>query len=84
MKSNKKEIIIVAIILLIQTIVFVVAGIKKLYMHMDEALSVALTHYDKLYIQDNEAILNTIKEALNLNEMTHLERLNSGEVYLIN
>ena len=51
---------------------------------MDEALSVALTHYDKLYIQDNEAILNTIKEALNLNEMTHLERLNSGEVYLIN
>ena len=83
MKSNKKEIIIVAIILLIQTIVFAVAGIKKSYMHMDEALSVALTHYDKLYIQDNEAILNTIKEALNLNEITHLERLNSGEVYLI-
>ena len=84
MKSNKKEIILVAIILLIQTIVFIVAGITKSYMHMDEALSVALTHYDKLYIQDNETILNTIKEALNLNEITHLERLNSGEVYLVN
>ena len=83
MKSNKKEIILVAIILLIQTIVFIVAGIRKSYMHMDEALSVALTHYDKLYIQDNETILNTIKESLNLNEITHLERLNSGEVYLV-
>lgn len=59
MKSNKKEIILVAIILLIQTIVFIVAGIKKSYMHMDEALSVALTHYDKLYIQDNEDFFNT-------------------------
>ena len=59
MENNKKEIIIVAIILLIQTIVFAVAGIKKSYMHMDEALSVALTHYDKLYIQDNEDFFNT-------------------------
>ena len=83
MKNNKKEIIIIAIILLVQTIVFVVAGFKKSYLHMDEALSIALTHYDKLYIQDNEAILNTIKEALNLENVTHLERLNSGEVYLV-
>lgn len=59
MKNNKKEIIIVAIILLIQTIVFVVAGIQKSYLHMDEALSIALTHYDKLYIQDNEDFFNT-------------------------
>ena len=59
MKNNKKKIIIVAIILLIQTIVFVVAGIQKSYLHMDEALSIALTHYDKLYIQDNEDFFNT-------------------------
>ena len=83
MKNNKKEIIIVAIILLIQTVIFLVTGFKKTYLHMDEALSIALTHHDKLYIQDNEAILNTIKEALNLENVTHLERLNSGEVYLV-
>ena len=59
MKNNKKEIIIIAIILLVQTIVFVVAGFKKSYLHMDEALSIALTHYDKLYIQDNEDFFNT-------------------------
>ena len=59
MKNNKKEIIIVAIILLVQTIVFVVAAFKKSYLHMDEALSIALTHNDKLYIQDNEDFFNT-------------------------
>ena len=53
MKNNKKEIIIVAIILLIQTVIFLVTGFKKSYLHMDEALSIALTHYDKLYIQDS-------------------------------
>lgn len=38
-KENKREIILVATILIIQTLVFAIAGINKSYMHMDEAYS---------------------------------------------
>ena len=55
--------------------------IKEIFLDKDTSDGVIVFIND---IQDNEAILNTIKEALNLNEITHLERLNSGEVYLIN
>ena len=54
--------------------------IKEIFLDKDTSDGVIVFIND---IQDNETILNTIKEALNLNEITHLERLNSGEVYLI-
>ena len=54
--------------------------IKEIFLDKDISDGVIVFIND---IQDNEAILNTIKKALNLENVTHLERLNSGEVYLV-
>ncbi len=54
MKNNKKAIIGLVIVILIQTIIFVIAGINKSYIHMDEAYSMGLASYDKVEIQNNE------------------------------
>ena len=54
MKNKKKEILIVAIILILQTIIYVVAGFEKSYIHMDEAYSLGLASYDKTEIQAND------------------------------
>lgn len=40
-------------ILVLQTIVYLVAGNAKVYIHMDEAYSLGLAQYDKFSLQDN-------------------------------
>lgn len=50
----KKEKIVIIVLLIIQSIIYVYTGIKKSYIHIDEAYSLGLTHYDKIDIQDNE------------------------------
>lgn len=47
------------IAILMQTLVFIKAGINKSYIHMDEAYSLGLASYDKVEIQDNEDFYNT-------------------------
>lgn len=56
--KNKKEIIMLTIILMIQTVIFTVAGINKSYIHMDEAYSLGLASYNKMDIQQNEDFYN--------------------------
>lgn len=58
MKDKKKEIIILSIILVVQTIIFIVVGCNKSYLHMDEAYSLGLASYDKTEIQNNEDFYN--------------------------
>ena len=58
MKDRKKEIIAIIIVLIIQTVIFVIAGANKSYIHMDEAYSLGLANYDKVEIQDNEDFYN--------------------------
>lgn len=48
-----------ALVLMMQTVVYVLAGISKVYIHMDEAFSLALTQYDKISITDNADFYNT-------------------------
>ena len=57
--NKKKEILFITLILIIQTIIFVIVGINKSYIHMDEAYSLGLASYDKVEIQDNEDFYNT-------------------------
>ncbi len=57
-KFSKKEVIAIIVLILIQTIVFVIAGMNKQYIHMDEAYSLGLASYDKVEIQDNEDFYN--------------------------
>lgn len=58
-KNKKREIVNVIIILIIQTIVFIVAGINKSYIHMDEAYSLGLASYYRTDIQENDDFYNT-------------------------
>ena len=58
MKDRKKEILIISIILLIQTIIFAIVGVNKEYIHMDEAYSLGLANYDKVEIQESEDFYN--------------------------
>ncbi len=57
--NDKRELVIVAIILILQTIVFILAGMNKSYLFMDEAYSLGLSNYDKVEIQDNDDFYNT-------------------------
>lgn len=57
--NKKKEILLITLILIIQTIIFVIAGVNKSYIHMDEAYSLGLASYDKVEIQDNEDFYDT-------------------------
>lgn len=56
---KRKEILTILLILTIQTVVFVIAGANKEYMHMDEAYSLGLASYNKIEIQENEDFYNT-------------------------
>ena len=59
MENKKTEKIIIAIVLVLQTIILVIAGVNKAYIHMDEAYSFGLANYDKIEIQDNEDFFDT-------------------------
>lgn len=41
-------------VIIVQSIIFIICGIQKSYIHMDEAYSLGLASYDKVEIQDNE------------------------------
>lgn len=58
LKYKSKEAIIIVTILIIQTIILIIAGINKSYIHMDEAYSLGLASYDKINIQDNKDFYN--------------------------
>ena len=59
LNAKNKERIMVAIIVIIQTTIFIVAGINKSYLHMDEAYSLGLTNYHQVEIQSNKDFYNT-------------------------
>lgn len=59
MKNKRIEILVMVIALILQTIIFVVVGMNKSYIHMDEAYSLGLASYDKVEIQDNGDFYNT-------------------------
>ena len=59
MKNKKIEILVMVIALILQTSIFVVVGMNKSYIHMDEAYSLGLASYDKVEIQDNGDFYNT-------------------------
>ena len=56
--KDKKEVAIIIAIVIIQTIVFIIAGANKSYIHMDETYSLGLANYDKVEIQANSDFYN--------------------------
>ena len=59
MKTSKKEILIVALVIFIQTVIFIVVGMNKEYIHIDEAFSLGLTNYEHIKIQMNDDFYDT-------------------------
>ena len=57
--KNKKETILLVILLILQTIIFVYVASNKPYLHIDEGYSFGLTNYDKVEIMDNEDFFDT-------------------------
>ena len=51
--------IFLTLIIIFQSILYICAGIGKSYIHMDEAYSLALTHYDGFEITENPDFYNT-------------------------
>lgn len=47
------------LVILVQTVVYLLAGAGKAYIHMDEAYSLALAQYDKIDITENADFYNT-------------------------
>ncbi len=59
MNNRTKEIFIVLAILILQTILYIIGGTQKSYIHMDEAYSLGLASYNKTEIQANKDFYNT-------------------------
>lgn len=55
---KKKTLLLLASILLLQSIIFVVCACFKVYIHMDEAYSLGLAHYKQTEIQHNDDFYN--------------------------
>ena len=59
MQSKRKEITVIAVVLILQTLIYVFCCGLKSYIHMDEAYSLGLASYDKTEIKNNEDFYNT-------------------------
>ena len=46
-------------LILVQTVIYALAGVGKVYLHMDEAYSLGLTHYDQIELPENADFYNT-------------------------
>lgn len=57
--NKSKTIILLILVIIVQSFIYVKAGIDKSYIHMDEAYSLGLASYDKVEIQDNVDFYNT-------------------------
>ncbi len=51
-KVKKSKVFWLALIIILQSVVYVVAGMNKAYIHMDEAYSYGLTNYDRVELID--------------------------------
>ena len=58
-EMSKKEILALIIVIIMQSLIFVIIGINKSYIHMDEAYSLGLASYDKISIEDNADFYGT-------------------------
>lgn len=58
MKNKRIKIIIITLVILIQTLILIIAGTWKQYLHIDEAYSYGLASYDKVELKDNEDFFN--------------------------
>ncbi len=59
MRNKRYEILILAFVLLAQSLIFALYGAHKAYIHMDEAYSLGLANYNRVEIQENSDFYDT-------------------------
>lgn len=62
-KLTKSKVFWIALIIIVQTIVYVAAGMGKNYFHMDEMYSYGLANYDRVQIYENDDFYNEWHDA---------------------
>lgn len=62
-KMKQSKFFWIALILVIQTVVYVLAGMGKQYFHMDEMYSYGLANYDRVQIYENDDFYNNWHDA---------------------
>ena len=58
MKFIRKNFLLITFII-IQTIIYIIVGNGKHYLHIDEAYSFGLSNYERVEIEDNSDFFNT-------------------------
>ena len=58
MKNLKNKKLLIGLIIVVQTIIFIIVGINKTYIHMDEGYSLGLANFHRVEIQDEEDFYN--------------------------
>lgn len=62
-KLSESRVFWISLIIVIQTVVYVVAGMGKSYFHMDEMYSYGLANYDRVQIYENDDFYNEWHDA---------------------
>lgn len=62
-KLSKSKVFWISLVIVIQTIAYVIAGAGKAYFHMDEMYSYGLANYDRVQIYENEDFYNQWHDA---------------------
>lgn len=62
-KLAKSKVFLISLIIVIQTIVYVIAGVGKAYFHMDEMYSYGLANYEQVQIYEKEDFYNQWHDA---------------------
>lgn len=62
-KLSKSKVFWISLVIIIQTVVYIIAGTGKAYFHMDEVYSYGLANYDRVQIHENDDFYNEWHDA---------------------
>jgi len=79
MKNLKNRKVLISLIIVIQTIIFIIVGINKSYIHMDEGYSLGLANYHRVEIQDEEDFYNKWHSGEYYNDYLAVQEYEVGE-----
>ena len=83
MKTKRAEIIVLAVLILLQSALFAVFGINKTYIHMDEAYSFAIAGNEIYEIRDQKDFFNNWHDASYYEKYLSLEKEGNPSVLKI-
>ncbi|MBE6692418.1 MAG: hypothetical protein E7586_03675 [Ruminococcaceae bacterium] len=83
MQTKKREITVIAVILILQTLIYLICGGLKSYIHMDEAYSLGLSNYHQVEIQLDEDFYDNWHSGEYYEDYLALQEDEYGEYYQV-